>query len=112
MPPALEAMVLEIRRSHPYWGARRIALELVRKRVERAPSESAVYRCLVRAAVIDPISRQRRRETWRRWERGAPMELCQLDLVHGLGLGSGPVHPLYITAAFDIPIANSLPPFQ
>jgi transposase len=74
MPPAVEAMVLEMRRSHPYWGARRIAFELVRKRVERAPSESAVYRCLVRAAVIDPVSRQRRRETWKRWERGAPID--------------------------------------
>jgi len=89
MPPAVEAMVLEMRRSHPYWGARRIAFELVRKRVERAPSESAVYRCLVRAAVIDPISRQRRRETWKRWERGAPMELWQLDVVHGFLLADG-----------------------
>jgi transposase InsO family protein len=89
IPPAMEAMVLEMRRSHPYWGARRIAFELVRKRVERAPSESAVYRCLVRAAVIDPVSRQRRRETWKRWERGAPMELWQLDLVHGFLLADG-----------------------
>jgi transposase InsO family protein len=89
MPPAVEAMVLEMRRSHPYWGARRIAFELARKRVEAAPSESAVYRCLVRAAVIDPISRQRRRETWKRWERGAPMELWQLDLVHGFLLADG-----------------------
>src|ERR1700726_238146 len=89
MPPGVEAMVLEMRRSHPYWGARRIAFELVRKRVERAPSESAVYRCLVRAAVIDPVRRQRRRETWKRWERGAPMELWQLDLVHGFLLADG-----------------------
>jgi transposase InsO family protein len=89
MPPAVEAMVLEMRRSHPYWGARRIAFELARKRSEWAPSESAVYRCLVRAAVIDPVSRQRRRETWKRWERGAPMELWQLDLVHGFLLADG-----------------------
>src|SRR6266571_420172 len=88
MPPAVEAMVLEMRRTHSYWGARRIAFE-IRKRVERAPSESAVYRCLVRAAVIDPVSRQRRRETWKRWERGAPMELWQLDLVHGFVLADG-----------------------
>src|SRR2546428_5016454 len=97
MPPPVEAMVLEMRRSHAYWGARRIAFELARKRVEPAPSESAVYRCLVRAAVIDPVTRQRRRETWKRWERGAPMELWQLDVVHGFllagrqrpGLGRG-----------------------
>jgi len=82
-------MVLEMRRSHAYWGARRIAFELTRKHVEPAPSESAVYRCLVRAAVIDPMSRRRRRETWKRWERAAPMELWQLDLVHGFALADG-----------------------
>ncbi len=87
--PVVEAMVLEMRRSHPYWGARRIAFELARKEVEPAPSESAVYRCLVRAAVIDPMTRRRRRETWKRWERGAPMELWQLDLVHGFLLADG-----------------------
>jgi transposase InsO family protein len=89
MPPEVEAMVLEMRRAHPYWGARRIAFELARKKVQPAPSESAVYRCLVRAAVIDPISRRRRRETWKRWERGSPMELWQLDVVHGFALADG-----------------------
>src|SRR6202140_5689618 len=72
--PAVEVLVLEMRRAHPYWGARRIAFELARKQVEPAPSESAVYRCLVRAAGIDPISRQRRRETWKRWGGGGPVE--------------------------------------
>src|SRR5256886_2159205 len=89
MPPEVEAMVLEMRRSHVYWGARRIAFELTRKHVELAPSESAVYRCLVRAAVIDPMSRRRRREAWKRRERAAPMELWQLDLVHGFALADG-----------------------
>jgi transposase InsO family protein len=89
MPAAVEVLVLEMRRAHPYWGARRIAFELTRKGVQPAPSESAVYRCLVRAAVIDPLTRRRRRETWKRWERGAPMELWQLDVVHGFLLADG-----------------------
>ena len=89
MPVAIEVMVLEMRRAHPYWGARRIAFELARKHLEPAPSESAVYRCLVRAAVIDPMTRRRRRETWKRWERGGPMELWQLDVVHGFLLADG-----------------------
>ena len=71
-PPAVEAMVLEMRRSHAYWGARRIAFELAREGVEPAPSESAVYRCLVRAAVIDPMTRRPRREVWKRWEWAVP----------------------------------------
>jgi transposase InsO family protein len=89
MAATIEAMVLEMRRSHAYWGARRIACELERKGVRPAPSESAVYRCLVRAAVIDPITRRKRREMWKRWERGGPMELWQLDLVHGFLLADG-----------------------
>jgi transposase InsO family protein len=89
MPAAVEVLVLEMRRSHPYWGARRIAYELARKGVQPAPSESGVYRCLVRAAVIDPMTRRRRRETWKRWERGASMELWQLDVVHGFALADG-----------------------
>ena len=88
-PPLVEVKVLEMRRAHPYWGARRIAIELGRKGVQPAPSESAVYRCLVRAGVIDPVTRRRRRETWKRWERAGPMELWQLDMVHGFLLADG-----------------------
>ena len=88
-PPEVEAVVLEMRRAHPYWGARRIAFELARKGLQPSPSESAVYRCLVRSAVIDPNSRRRRREHWKRWERAAPMELWQLDVVHGFALADG-----------------------
>jgi transposase InsO family protein len=99
-PPQVEAVVLEMRRAHPYWGARRIAFELARKGVEPAPSESAVYRCLIRAAVIDPISRRRRRETWKRWERGSAMELWQLDLVHGFLLADG-THAKALTGVDD-----------
>ncbi len=89
MPAAIEVMVLELRRAHRYWGARRLALELGRKQVTPAPSESAVYRCLVRAGVIDPVKRHRRKEIWKRWERGGPMELWQMDLVGGFLLADG-----------------------
>ena len=89
MSGELEARVLEMRRARPYWGARRLALELARKGADPAPSESAVYRCLVRAGVIQPVTRQRRREMWKRWERGGPMELWQMDVVGGLLLADG-----------------------
>jgi hypothetical protein len=80
------------RRPHPCWGARRIAFKLARKRAEPAPFESAVYRCLIWAAIIDPVTRQRRRETWKRWERGAPLELRPVELSpprRNAGLGAG-----------------------
>ncbi|HXA43758.1 MAG TPA: IS481 family transposase [Candidatus Solibacter sp.] len=84
-----EALVLELRRAHRYWGAHRLVVELAKKHVEPLPSESAVYRCLVRAGVIDPQLRHRRRENWKRWERGLPMELWQFDVVHGFLLRDG-----------------------
>ena len=84
-----EVMVLEMRRARPYWGPRRMVLELAKKGVGPVPSESAVYRCLVRAGVIDPVTRRRRRETWKRWERSGPMELWQMDVVGGFLLADG-----------------------
>jgi transposase InsO family protein len=90
MAAVWEARVLEVRRSKPYWGARRLALELTRKGGAEPPlSESAVYRCLVRAGVIEPVQRRWRRENWKRWERGTPMELWQLDTVGGFLLADG-----------------------
>jgi transposase InsO family protein len=89
MSGALEAMVLELRRWKPFWGPHNIVVELRRRQVKPLPSESAVYRCLVRAGVIDPVRRQRRVEMWKRWERGQPMELWQMDVVGGFLIADG-----------------------
>ena len=89
MPAAVEAMVLELRRHRPYWGPRNLVLQLARKRVDPLPSESAVYRCLVRAGVVEQARRHPRRETWKRWERSRPMELWQVDVLHGFLLADG-----------------------
>jgi len=89
MPAAVEAAVLELRRQHRAWGPRRIVVEVVRRGVVPAPSESGVYRALSRAGLIEPGARRRRRESWKRWERGAPMELWQMDVVGGIGLIDG-----------------------
>ena len=65
MTPELEVRVLELRRVHRYWGPRSIRVEL-NKRMAAPPSESAIYRCLVRAGVIDPVRRHHRKEDWQR----------------------------------------------
>lgn len=91
MPGVVEARVLELRRAHPGWGPRRILYELQRSAGEGevVPSRSAIYRCLVRAGLIDPQARRRRDEHWKRWERGEPMELWQMDTVGGFLLADG-----------------------
>jgi transposase InsO family protein len=89
MPADVEARLLELRRSRPYWGPRRLVFELAKRGVCPVLSESAAYRSLVRAAMIDPRVRDRRSRKWKRWERGAPMELWQMDVVGGFPLADG-----------------------
>jgi transposase InsO family protein len=89
MPALIEVRVLEMRRYKPFWGPRRLALELARKGVTPTPSASAIYRSLLRAGLIQRAPRRWRREDWKRWERGAAMELWQLDVVGGFHLADG-----------------------
>jgi transposase InsO family protein len=89
MPADVEAALLELRRSRPYWGPRRLVFELAKRRVSPVPSESAAYRALLRAGMIDPTSRDRRSRKWKRWERSRSMELWQMDIVGGFPLADG-----------------------
>lgn len=91
MSGVVEAQILEMRRAHPGWGPRRILYELSRVAGPQGsvPSRSAIYRCLVRAGLIEPQARRRRDEHWKRWERGEPMELWQMDTVGGFLLADG-----------------------
>jgi len=89
MAAEVEAALLELRRSRLHWGPRRLVFELAKRGVEPVPSESAAYRALVRAGMVDPAARDRRSRKWKRWERGAPMELWQMDTVGGFALADG-----------------------
>jgi transposase InsO family protein len=103
MPALVEAVVLELRREHRYWGPRRIRAEMVRRRsvsARQLPSESAVYRCLVRAGLVEPVARHRRAERFKRWERAVPMELWQMDVVGGFLLADG-THAKALTGVDD-----------
>lgn len=53
------------------------------------PGRSAVYRALIRHGLIVAGKRKRRREDYRRWERGAAMELWQMDVMSRVHLASG-----------------------
>jgi len=55
IPGEVEAAIARLRSSHPGWGPRRIVYELARAGVEPCPSESAVYRALVRLNLIDQL---------------------------------------------------------
>jgi transposase InsO family protein len=83
-----EALVCELRRAHPRWGARRIAFEVAQRGVPAAPSRATVHRVLVRNAMVTPQAQQHKRK-YRRWARETPMALWQLDLVGGIYLADG-----------------------
>jgi transposase InsO family protein len=89
MPATVEVALVQLRLAHPSWGPRRLVFELASRGVAPVVSESAAYRALVRLNLVDPAARRPRDRRWRRWERGAPMELWQLDVVGGFLLADG-----------------------
>lgn len=89
MDPTIEVWVLEARRRNPDWGPRRLVHEASRAGLEPVPSRSGIYRALRRAGLIDPQARRRRDRRFKRWERGGPMELWQMDVVGGVLVADG-----------------------
>jgi hypothetical protein len=89
MPAAVEVALVELRLAHPSWGPRRLSFELGRRGVAPTVSESAAYRALARLNLIEPAARRPRGRRWKRWERGAAMQLWQMDVVGGFALADG-----------------------
>src|ERR1022692_4439327 len=79
IPAEVESAVCELRRAHPKWGPKRLVFEMDR-RGHGTVTRSTVYRVLVLNGLIEPKSRKRRRQDYKRWERPAPMQLWQLDV--------------------------------
>jgi transposase InsO family protein len=88
LPAEMEAMVCDLRQQFPRWGARRISHELRERGVEGAPGRSTVYRVLVRNGLINH-EEQRHKRKYRRWQRDAPMQLWQMDIMGGVFLEGG-----------------------
>lgn len=84
----LESVVCELRRAHPRWGPKRLVFEMDR-RGHGTVTRSTVYRVLVRNGLIEPKSRRRRRQDYKRWERPVPMQLWQLDVTASAFLADG-----------------------
>jgi transposase InsO family protein len=88
LPAETEALVCELRRAHPRWGARRIAFEAAQRGADRPPSRATVHRVLERNGMVVPQA-QRHKRKYKRWQRETPMALWQLDLVGGIYLADG-----------------------
>jgi transposase InsO family protein len=84
----VEAAICGLRREHPRWGARRIAFELGQRGVAAVPGRATVHRVLARNGLVKPQEQQHKR-VYRRWQRDAPMQLWQMDIVSGVPLADG-----------------------
>jgi transposase InsO family protein len=89
MSAGVEARVVGLRRAHPGWGPSRILWQLEREGTDPLPGRSGVYRALVRHGLVEARKRRRRREDYRRWERGRSMELWQMDVMGRVHLAGG-----------------------
>ena len=58
----VEALVCELRRAHPRWGARRIAYEVAQRGVSPAPSRATVHLVLARNAMVTPQAQRHKRK--------------------------------------------------
>jgi transposase InsO family protein len=88
VPPEVESAVCEMRRTHPKWGPKRLVFEMDR-RGHGTVTRSTVYRVLVRNGLVEPKSRKRRRQDYKRWERPVAMQLWQLDVTASAFLADG-----------------------
>jgi transposase InsO family protein len=84
----VEAAICRLRREHPRWGARRIAFELGQGGLGAVPGRATVHRVLARNGLVKP-QEQRHGRKYKRWQRDAPMQLWQLDIVGGVPLAGG-----------------------
>lgn len=85
---SVEARVVEMRREHKRWGAKRIRLELLRKPEDgvMVPSTATINRILRRKGLVTPRPRKKPKSAYVRFERPGPMQLWGIDIVGGIQL--------------------------
>lgn len=93
-PSELEAAVLSLRRTHPAWGARKIAASLRRQGLT-PPAASTITRLLHREGLID-LSESHKHQAWKRFEHPHPNDLWQMDFKGDVVMGDRRCHPLTV----------------
>jgi len=86
IPGELEAEIVEMRKDHPRWGARRIRTELLRDGID-PPVVSTIHQVLRRNGLV-AATRKRKPKADRRFEREVSNDLWQIDATEML-LGDG-----------------------
>ena len=89
---AVDVVLVEMRREHPRWGAKRLRMQLLRElppgwpAETRVPAVATINRVLTRRGLVRSRPRKRPRDSFVRWERPGPMQLWAIDIVTGVQL--------------------------
>ena len=58
----VEALICQLRREHPRWGARRVAFELGQRGLASVPGRATVYRVMARNGLVKPQEQRHERQ--------------------------------------------------
>lgn len=83
-----EALVCQLRRSHPAWGGRKLHHYLRRQGIQPLPAASTCNSILRRNGLL--AEERRLQRDWQRFEADAPNHLWQMDFKGPLQTDSGP----------------------
>ena len=90
----LERRIVELRRQHPAWGARKLRRRLADLGHDDVPAASVVHDVLRRHGLIDPVE-SARHQPFTSFERDEPNDLWQMDFKGYLTTDAGArCHPL------------------
>jgi transposase InsO family protein len=93
--PAVEALVLAVRREHPAWGGRKIHRVLRNEGLAQPPAASTITAILRRHGLLDGPRAGLARD-FIRFEHPEPNDLWQMDFKGHFGLVAGRCHPLTV----------------
>lgn len=93
--PAVEQIILSLRKKHPAWGARKLHQRLTVQGHRELPSVSTITAILHRHGLIDPVQTAQRQKP-QRFEATASNLLWQMDFKGDFPLLNGRCYPLTI----------------
>lgn len=92
---ALERAILELRATHPCWGARKLRRRLQDRDWRDLPAVSTVQAILARHGCID-AAESSKHQPWRRFAHAQPNALWQMDFKGHFPVGARRCHPLTV----------------
>jgi transposase InsO family protein len=94
--PKVETQIVNLRKRHPAWGARKLRARLQALQQPKLPAVSTVHAVLRRHSLVLPAE-SAKHQAWQRFEHAEPNDLWQMDFKGHFALTDGRrCHPLTV----------------